>query len=154
MAAALLFLWSSPLRRGRRRRGVVAPLAVTALAFAAFVGLFAASAAAVDSEASGALWRVALPAWAVAAAVVARAVAHASPDERILRPCITLVRLGVGAMAFAVAGSVCVGAALSLEAPAMGAPILPIMLMAGAVVWAAAALRRASIQRPGSQRVA
>jgi len=64
------------------------------------------------------------------------------------------VRLGVGAMAFAVVGSVCVGAALSLEAPAIGAPILPIMLMGGAVVWAAAALRRAGNERPGSQQVA
>jgi hypothetical protein len=154
MAAALLFLWSARLRGGRQRRGVVAPLAITAFAFVAFVGLFAAAAAAIDSEASGALWRVAVPSWAVVAVGVARAVAHASPDPGILRPCITLVRLGVGAMAFAVVGSVCVGAALSLEAPAIGAPILPIMLMAGAVVWAAAVLRRGGNERPGSQQVA
>ncbi len=154
MAAALLFLWSARLRPGRQRRGVVAPLALTLLAFAAFIGLFAAAAAAIDSESSGALWWPALLGWALVSAGVAWAVAHASPEPGVLRPCITLARLGVGAMAFAVAGSICVGAALSLEAPAIGAPILPIMMMAGAVVWAAVAIRRAGIERLGRQRVA
>ena len=154
MAAALLFLWSARLRPGRQRLHVVALLAGTALAVAASVGLFAAGAAAIDSTASGALWWPSLIGWAVVSMGTAVAVAHATPDPRVLRPCTTLVRLGVGAMALAVVGSVVVGAALSLEAPAIGAPVLPIMLMAGAVVWAAAARRRVGIERPGSQHVA
>ena len=154
MAAALLFLWSSRLGRGPQRLHVVALLAGTALALAAFVGLFAAGAAATDSTASGALWWPALLAWAVVSTGSAVAVAHATPDPRILRPCITLMRLGVGSMALAAAGSVALGASLSLGAPAIGAPVLPIMVLAGAVVWAAAALRRAGVEGPGRQRVA
>ncbi len=153
MAAALLFLWSAGLRRQRQRRGVVVPLAVTALALAAFVGLLVAAASAVDSTGSGALWWPALLGWTLVSAGVAGAVAHATPDPSIVRPCIALVRLGVGAMALAVAGSVCVGAALYLEATAIGAPVIPIILMTGAVVWAAGALRRAGVQGPGSRRV-
>ncbi len=154
MAAALLFLWSARLRRGRQRLRVVALLAGTALALAAFAGLFAAGASAIDSTASGALWWPSLLGWAVVSTGTAVAVAHETPDPRVLRPCTTLVRLGVGSMALAVAGGVLLGAALSLEAPSIGAPVLPIMLMAGAVVWAAAALRRVGIERSGSQHVA
>ncbi len=154
MAAALLFLWSAGPRPRRRRLHVVALLAGTALALAAFAGLLAAGAAAIDSTASGALWWPALLAWAVVSTGSAVAVAHATPDPRISRPCITLMRLGVGSMALAVAGSVGVSASLSLGAPAIGAPVLPIILLAGAVVWAAAALRRVAITRPGSQHVA
>ena len=154
MAAALLFLWSARLRRRRQRRDIVIPLGDTALALAASAGLFAAAAAALDSTASGALWWSALLGWILVSAGVGWAVARSVPDPSITRPCITLVRLGVGAMALAVAGSVFVGAALCLEAPAIGAPVLPILLMAGAVVLAAAALRRAGVPVPGSQRVA
>jgi hypothetical protein len=154
MAAALLLLWSARLPRGQQRRGLVAPLAATALALAASVGLFAAAAAAIDSTASGALWWPAILGWAVVSPGVARGLAHASPGPGVLRPCTMLMRLGVGAMAFAVASSVFLGGTLSLEAPAVAAPALPIMLMAGAVLWAAAALRRAGDPRHGSQQVA
>ena len=154
MAAALLFLWSARLRRGRERRGLVEPVALTGLALAAFVGLFAAAAAAIDSTASGLLWWPAILGWAVVSAGVMWEVRRATPDPGVLRQCAMLVRLGVGAMALAVAGGVLVGVAVVLEAPAIDAPVLPILLMAGAVVLAAAALRRAGVQRPGRQRVA
>ena len=154
MAAALLVLWSARLRRGRQRRDLVAPLAVTALALAAFAALFAAAAGAIDSAASGALWWPALLGWASVSTIVMWEVGRATPDPGVLHPRLALMRLGVGAMALAVAGSVLVGVAVVLEAPAIGAPVLPITLMAGAVVWAAAALRRAGVQGPGSQRVA
>lgn len=154
MAAALLFLWSARLGRERQRRGVLAPLAFSALALAGFVGLFAAAAASVDSAASGALWWPALVGWTLVSASVAVAIAHATPDPSTLRLCLALVRLGVGAMALALAGSLYAGLALCLEAPEIGAPVLPILLMAGAVVWAAAALRRACAQGPANQRVA
>jgi hypothetical protein len=49
-----------------------------------------------------------------------------------------LGRVGVVAMAFAVAASVWLGVAVSLEAPAMGAELLPIIPMAVAAAWAAA----------------
>ena len=153
MAAALVFLWSARLRRGRQRLHVAALLAGTALALAAFAGLLAAGAAAIDSTASGALWWPSLLGWAVVSTGTAVAVAHATPDPRVLRPCITLMRLGVGSMALAVAGSVVMGASLSLGAPAIGAPVPEIVLMAGAVAWAAAALRRVGVEGPGSQHV-
>ena len=154
MAAALLLLWSGRLPRGRERRGLAVPLALTAFAIAAFAVLVAAAAGAIDSAASGLLWWPAILGWAVASAGVARGVARAAPDPAAVRPCTVLTRLGVGAMALSVAGSVLVGAAVSLEAPAIGAPVLPIMVMAGAVVWAAAALRRAGDPRPGSRQLA
>lgn len=154
MAAALLLLWSARPRRQRQGGGVFAPLAITAVALAAWVGLFAAAAAAVDSTASGTLWWPALLGWATTAAGVAVAVARATPEPSIFRPCRALIRLGVGTMALAVAASVCVGAVLYLEDPAIGAPVLPITLMAGAVAWAASALRRVGVHGPGGQRVA
>jgi hypothetical protein len=150
MTAALLFLWSARLRPGRQRLHVVALLAGTSLALAAFVGLFAAGRAAIDSTASGALWWPSLLGWAVVSTGTAVAVARSTPDPRVLRPCTILVRLSVGSMALAVAGSVVVGASLALDAPAIGAPALAIMLMAGAMVWAAAALCRVGIGRPAA----
>lgn len=153
MTGALLFLASAHLRRGQPRRGVLVALAGMLPAFAAFVGLFAAAATAIDSNAGGSLWPVALLGWAVVSVGVARAVAHTSPNPGVFRPCVMLIRIGVSAMAFAVVGSVWLGVALSVEAPAIDYPILPVILMAVAGVWAAASLRRLGGEGQSQQRV-
>jgi hypothetical protein len=58
--------------------------------------------------------------------------------------------IGVFGMAVTVAGSIWLDAAVSLQAPAMGAEILPIVPMAIATIWAALAVR--GIRGEGSSR--
>jgi hypothetical protein len=155
MAGAFLFLASARLHQGQPRRGLLAPLAVALLACAAFVGLVRAAGIGsyIEPGPSGVLLLMALFGWAVGAACFARLVRHAAPDPTVPRLCVMLGRVGVVAMAFAVAASVWLGVAVSLEAPAMGAELLPIIPMAVAAAWAAAALRGSRSKSPNRLHV-
>ena len=73
-----------------------------------------------------------------------------APDPTFLRRGLTAGRIGLAAMVIALAGSVLLTIAVSFEAPSMGAEILPILPMAVAVVWAAAALRGTTPARLGA----
>jgi hypothetical protein len=57
-------------------------------------------------------------------------------------------------MALSLAASVWLSVALSLGAPAIGVPIIPVALMAAATVWVAAAIRLAGRERPSRQPIA
>jgi hypothetical protein len=57
-------------------------------------------------------------------------------------------------MALSLAGSVRLSVAISLGAPTIGVPIIPIALMAAATVWAAAAIRLARREGPSRQYIA
>ena len=147
--AGSVVLLASDGGRVPRRRSLIRPFGLVILALAAFVGLFAAAATAINSSASGTLWPFAIAGWAVAVAVVARGLAHASPDPRPLHAGLRIVRLGVVGMAVAAAGGVWVGVAVSTEVSAIGPqvsaigpPILPIFVMVCATIWAAVAFRR------------
>jgi hypothetical protein len=92
--------------------------------------------------------------WTIGVAGLVRALAGASPEPRLIRVCSRLARLGAGAMALSLAASVWLSVALSLGAPAIGVPLIPIALMAAATVWAAAATRLAGREGPSRQPIA
>lgn len=161
LGGGLVLLASASLRRDDARRGTGRPLAVATAAFAVFLGLLVAAAIGLfgtlnttigPGPASG-LWVAGLPSCVVVGvAAVARAVARSAPDPTAIRLCLILGLVGVIGMAFTVIGSVWLGAAVTLDAPEIGAPVLLIIPMVVAALWAAAALRRAAgemtIQRP------
>ena len=153
MAGALL-LASARLRPGQPWHVRLAALALALIACVSFAGLFAAAAVAIDSTASGAVWPVALPVWTIGVAGLVRALAGLSPEPRLIRVSSRLARLGACAMALAFVGSIWLSVALSLEAPAIGVPIIPMALMAAATAWAAGALRRTGSERPSRRQIA
>jgi hypothetical protein len=155
MAGCVVLIASVDPDRASGRRSLVRPAGLALIGLVAFVGLFAAAEAAIQSDHSSALWRPAILGWVVAVAVVGRAVAKASPDAKVLGSSTRLVRLGVVSLALSAAGSVWVGAAVSVEVPAVDAPLLPIIMMAGAATWVSAvfhAARRTSQDTSGQGR--
>lgn len=153
IGGGLVLLGSASLRRDDSRPGTGRPLAAAVAAFAVFVGLLVARAVglfaplntAIGAGPASALWGAGLLACVVIGVVaVARAVARSTPDPTAIRLCLVLGVVGVIGMAFTVIGSVWLSAAVTLDAPEIGAPVLLIIPMAAAAAWAAAALRRAA----------
>jgi hypothetical protein len=81
---------------------------------------------------------------AVGAGCVVRMIGAQTPDPTFVGRGLTLGRIGLLGLAVTLTGSVVLDVSVSLEAPSMGAEILPILPMALAVVWAARAIHRIS----------
>jgi hypothetical protein len=136
--------------RQRRQGGErTLTLGVGLVASGAFVGLARLAGAGMENLGEGGqLLLLAVLVWVVGAACVVRVIGPQTPDQTFLRRGLTLGRIGLIGMAVTLGGSVLLTVSVSLEAPSMGAEILPIFPMAVAFAWAAAAAHRATDTKP------
>lgn len=151
LAGGLVLLVSASIRGGpasRTRRR----LRVALLAFVAFLGLRGTAGlglirplnTAIGSGPASLVWGLALLGCVgVGLVEVARAIGQAVADPTAIRLCLVMGWIGVMAMGLAAAGSLWLGVAVDLEAPEIGASILPVVPLSLAAGWAALALRRA-----------
>ena len=138
--------------RGGPASGTGRPLGDALLAFVAFLALVGVAGIgmirplnnAIGTGPASLLWVLALLCCILVGLVgIARAVGHAGPDQTAVRLCLFLGWFGVIAMTVAAAASLWLAVAVTLEAPDIGASILPVVSLALASGWVALALRRA-----------
>jgi hypothetical protein len=147
--ACAVLVASATIRQRRQRGELGLTLGVGLAISATFVGLVRMAGAGMENLAEGGqLLLLAVLLWAVGAACVVRMIGPQTPDPTFLRRGLTLGRIGLIGMAVTLGGSVLLTVSVSLEAPSMGAEILPIFAMAAAVAWAAAAAQRATDTQP------
>ncbi len=142
MAGAVASVAAVTIGLGRHRRGLALPMGVALLASAAFIWLGRAAGLGMENRRnSSELLLLAVLAWALGAAFVIRMIEHSAPDPASFRLGLRLAGVGVLGMAVTLAGSIWLDVAVALQAPAMGAEIVPIVPMAIAAAWAASASR-------------
>jgi hypothetical protein len=143
--ACAVLVASVSRRRGRQHGELALPLGVGLAVSAAFVGLVRMAGAGMENLGEGGqLLLLAVLVWAVGTACVVWMIRPGTPDPTFLGRGLTLGRIGLIGMAVTLGGSLLLAVTVSLEAPSMGAEILPILPMAVAVAWAAAAVHRAT----------
>ena len=154
LASAVASVAAVTTARKRHGRGMASSIGVGLLTSAVFLGLGRAAGAGMENrENSGQLLLVAVLAWALGAAVLMRMIEHGAPDQAYARLGVRLGRVGALGMAVTVAISIWLGTAVSLEVPAMGAELVPVLPMAIAAAWTVSTLRRASRDGDGYKRL-
>jgi hypothetical protein len=149
IVASAMLAASATRRRGQHGGDLALPLGVALVASAAFLLLARLAGFGMENLADGGqLVLLAVLVWALGAACLVRLIGAQAPDPTFLRRGLTLGRIGLIGMAVTLGGSVLLTVTVSLEAPSMGAEILPIFPMAVAVAWAAAAAHRAKGPKP------
>ena len=151
VVAGGLVLLASASRRGEAASSSARGLGLAALAFVGFIALLAAAGlglvgplnAAMGTGPASLVWGLALLGCvAVGVIGIVRAVRQAAPDPTALRIALLLGQAGAAAMALTAVGSVWLALAVSAEASDIGAPLLPVIVLAATAGWTGAALRR------------
>ena len=146
--ACAVLLASASLRR-EQRGALAATLGLGFLTAGAFLVLARTAGAGTENLAGGGqLLLLAVLVWAVGTACVVRMIGLPPPDPTLLRRGRTIGRIGLIGMAITLAGSLVLTVSVTLEAPSMGAEILPLIAMAVALAWAAAAAHRVTDTKP------
>ena len=147
--ACAVLVASARMRRAEDHGELGLTLGVGVAVSAAFVVLVRMAGAGMENLAvGGQILLLAILVWAIGAGCVVRMIGPQTPDPTLFRRGLTLGRIGLIGMAVTLGDSVLLNVSVSLEAPSMGAEILPIFPMAVAVVWAATAAHRATDKRP------
>lgn len=151
LAGGLVLLASASLRGGEAAGSSARGLGLAGVAFAGFIALLAAAGlglvtplnAAIGTGPASLVWGLALLACvAVGVMGIARAVRQAAPDPTAVRVALLLGQVGTAGMAVAALGSLWLALAVSAEASDIGAPMLPVIVLAVTAGWTGAALRR------------
>jgi hypothetical protein len=149
LAGAVLV--ASATRRRGQRGALALTLGMGLLTSGAFLVLARTAGAGTENLAGGGqLLLLAVLVWAVGSACVVRMIGGQASDPTFLRRGLTIGRIGLIGMAVTLGGSVLLSVSVSLEAPSMGAEILPLIPMAVAVAWAAVAAHRMTDTMPSA----